>query len=350
MIDKVIYNNTTLIDLTECTVDTSSLLEGKTAYDKSGNLITGTLEQGIQSDMTVNVINPNTSTGACEVSLGNPIVQVSGGPDTYTIHRDQITLPWYIKNFQNYSTPALSPSPVELTEQSTIEVGTSVLNLHDGDEITLTDKVTSLSLGTDGIYRLPSVVTDLWQAGKITGINSSFTTDFSNLLSFSEKYYICPDSSTGTAVIDLSALDLSNVSGGSTQWFCLLYTRRSTSVILQGATRPSTNCIAIYLYSWGSDTYTLSAAGFMFRPYDYIYLQEGSLYVDMDIDIQGKTSGTVLKNIGTNVTIDGEIRLYNVPTSNILSGTSSDDWVVDISKYSKLSSLSICKVMSVVEG
>ena len=40
-INKIIYGNTTLIDLTSDTVSTSNLLSGATAHDKSGAVITG---------------------------------------------------------------------------------------------------------------------------------------------------------------------------------------------------------------------------------------------------------------------------------------------------------------------
>lgn len=43
-INKVVYGNRTLIDLTGVTVTADKLLEGYTALDKSGTLITGTLE------------------------------------------------------------------------------------------------------------------------------------------------------------------------------------------------------------------------------------------------------------------------------------------------------------------
>ena len=42
-INKVQYGNQTLIDLTNDTVTASTLLEGITAHDRSGTLITGTL-------------------------------------------------------------------------------------------------------------------------------------------------------------------------------------------------------------------------------------------------------------------------------------------------------------------
>lgn len=41
-INKVVYNNRTLIDLTADTVKAENLDRGITAHDKSGNIITGT--------------------------------------------------------------------------------------------------------------------------------------------------------------------------------------------------------------------------------------------------------------------------------------------------------------------
>lgn len=45
-INKVVYGNTTLIDLTEDSVTPETLLEGETAHDRSGAQITGTAKQG----------------------------------------------------------------------------------------------------------------------------------------------------------------------------------------------------------------------------------------------------------------------------------------------------------------
>lgn len=48
--NKVVYNGTTLIDLTADTVTASTLMQGYTAHDKSGALITGTTTGGIDGD------------------------------------------------------------------------------------------------------------------------------------------------------------------------------------------------------------------------------------------------------------------------------------------------------------
>lgn len=44
--NKIIYNGNTLIDLTGDTVTASGLLQGLTAHDRRGDVITGTLESG----------------------------------------------------------------------------------------------------------------------------------------------------------------------------------------------------------------------------------------------------------------------------------------------------------------
>lgn len=46
MVNKVIYDGNTLIDLTADTVDASHLAQGYTAHDKSGATITGTMSGG----------------------------------------------------------------------------------------------------------------------------------------------------------------------------------------------------------------------------------------------------------------------------------------------------------------
>lgn len=49
MINKVIYGNTTLLDLTADTVTAEHLESGYTAHDADGNAITGTLTPGQQA-------------------------------------------------------------------------------------------------------------------------------------------------------------------------------------------------------------------------------------------------------------------------------------------------------------
>lgn len=49
-VNKVTFGGTTLIDLTEDTVTAATLMQGYTAHDKSGALITGTATGGIDGD------------------------------------------------------------------------------------------------------------------------------------------------------------------------------------------------------------------------------------------------------------------------------------------------------------
>ena len=45
-INKVIYDGATLIDLTDTTVTAATLMQGYTAYDRTGTLVTGTASGG----------------------------------------------------------------------------------------------------------------------------------------------------------------------------------------------------------------------------------------------------------------------------------------------------------------
>lgn len=50
--NKVIFGNTTLIDLSSATATAADIKKGKTAWDKNGNLITGTYEEQIVTRTT----------------------------------------------------------------------------------------------------------------------------------------------------------------------------------------------------------------------------------------------------------------------------------------------------------
>lgn len=53
-INKVVFGNTTLIDLTQSTLDSAGkLLSGITAYDKAGNLLTGTIPE--RNSLNINI-------------------------------------------------------------------------------------------------------------------------------------------------------------------------------------------------------------------------------------------------------------------------------------------------------
>lgn len=67
-INKVVYGNTTLIDLTDSTLSSASQLEsGVTAYDRSGTKITGTASGG-------GVDGDNLAYGLTTATVGYAIV------------------------------------------------------------------------------------------------------------------------------------------------------------------------------------------------------------------------------------------------------------------------------------
>lgn len=70
-INKVVLGEETLIDLTSDTVTADSLLVGKTAHDKSGQLITGTMSSGGGSSQVPNVTDWNDF--CCKSSNHYPI-------------------------------------------------------------------------------------------------------------------------------------------------------------------------------------------------------------------------------------------------------------------------------------
>lgn len=50
-VNKVIFAGVTLIDMTDVTVQPGTMLAGTTALDKSGQLITGTMDIATKSDL-----------------------------------------------------------------------------------------------------------------------------------------------------------------------------------------------------------------------------------------------------------------------------------------------------------
>ena len=67
MTNKVVYNDNVLIDLTADTVDAENLMTGYTAHDKSGAIITGTLDP-YKPEILV-VVNAATTVAAATVSV-----------------------------------------------------------------------------------------------------------------------------------------------------------------------------------------------------------------------------------------------------------------------------------------
>ena len=85
-INKVVFGGNTIIDLTDATATASDITEGKTAYGKDGNLITGTSSGGGSSQkIYTGTSSPSSSLG----SNGDIYIMASNGgsleryPETY---------------------------------------------------------------------------------------------------------------------------------------------------------------------------------------------------------------------------------------------------------------------------
>ena len=87
-INKVVYGNTTLIDLTDSTLSsTDQLAQGITAYDRSGTKITGTASGGSATLITKNITANGTYNASSDNADGysSVTVNVSGGGSSRTV-------------------------------------------------------------------------------------------------------------------------------------------------------------------------------------------------------------------------------------------------------------------------
>jgi len=62
-INKVVFGNTTLIDLTSDTVDSTALLSGFIAHGSNGEIITGTIESKIAETYTPGTADLSIASG-----------------------------------------------------------------------------------------------------------------------------------------------------------------------------------------------------------------------------------------------------------------------------------------------
>lgn len=77
-INKIIYNNKVLIDLTDSTVTPETLAEGVVAYNAKGERIVGTMKPGSQFSVTDDGSGNVTIEGATISDDGNGNLTVSG--------------------------------------------------------------------------------------------------------------------------------------------------------------------------------------------------------------------------------------------------------------------------------
>lgn len=88
-INKVVYGNQTLIDLTNSTLSSASqLAEGVTAYDRGGNLLTGTASGGSSAISVVDTLDSHGGTirTITAVDISNDTVTASHLEQGYTAH------------------------------------------------------------------------------------------------------------------------------------------------------------------------------------------------------------------------------------------------------------------------
>lgn len=169
-VNKVVYGGTTLIDTSAVTVTPDKLLEGYTALDKTGKLITGTAVAGAGSAITVTDTqdaNGGTIRTITAVSLEGDTVTASHLESGYTAH----------DALGNPITGTLSPGgSVSLQDKTHIEPTESSQTIrpdtgYDGLSSVQIDAVSSTYVGT-GINRRSS--TDLTASGATVTVPAGY--------------------------------------------------------------------------------------------------------------------------------------------------------------------------------
>ena len=236
-INKVQYGNTTLIDLTNDTVTADKLIQGYTAHDRSGTLITGTAPEG--GDVPV---WQGTDEYVYLSDTAQAPVEIYVDDDGYVV----LDLPPAVLNLQT-KTKTYTPTTSQQTDVITYDNG------YDGlEEVDIT--VNAVAAGTAG--------TPTATKGAVANHSVSVTPSVTNTTG-----YITGGTKTGTAVT-VSASEL--VSGSETKTANGTYdvtnlaslvvnvggTSKNAQVVQQSATR-----IATTTYGKACGDITVSTAG-----------------------------------------------------------------------------------------
>ena len=120
---KVTLNGDTLIDVTQKTVDAASMLSGKTALNKAGNDITGSIASKSSSDLTVSgatvtapagYYSANASKAVSSMTLPTAASSTSSGTSKATIGRSTsaqyINIPTGYNSAAAYYTISATPN------------------------------------------------------------------------------------------------------------------------------------------------------------------------------------------------------------------------------------------------
>lgn len=167
---KVTLNENTLIDVTQKTVDAASMLSGKTALNKAGNDITGSIASKSSSDLTVSgatvtapagYYSANASKAVSSMTLPTSASSTSSGTSKATIGRSTsaqyINIPTGYNGSAAYYTVSATPNGTATAPTSisgtaaTVSTGTNTLTL--SKTVSVTPSVTTagyVSAGTAG--------------------------------------------------------------------------------------------------------------------------------------------------------------------------------------------------------
>lgn len=186
-INKVQYGNTTLIDLTADTVTADKLMEGYTAHDRSGALITGTATGGgggsVTQDQDGYIVLPSTGGG--------------GGGSSYTLlGTEEVTV-----STTTTSTTDIDDSTITISRQSNTD---KILLIQVRDKA---GKRNGYFYGTDMYWMQPSggSVSNNYRLSVVYITNSSGNVVISSTSQYGVFSKSPPTFSTGSVTLSMCA-------------------------------------------------------------------------------------------------------------------------------------------------
>lgn len=156
-VNKVIYDGTTLIDLTNDTVTSGALLKGHTAHDKSGAVIVGTYEAGMDIDDIlengfgsgdITYVDDSSTVTATNNTTGQVLTKVFADNEvTTTLSESGTTLGTLVRTYNDdYSVITSVNSYTGLTSVKTFDYANKTMTLNVTDNSGATVKSLTKSL------------------------------------------------------------------------------------------------------------------------------------------------------------------------------------------------------------